>query len=878
MQGDGVIAICATFTAEPVKESLQYWLKHFQLPAGIEFAAYNQVIQTLIDPGGLFARNRNGLNVVLLRPEDYSGQLSDVIGALKTGISLTSSPILVCICPPTRAGLGDFEREIEDAVSRLPSIRFLSSARLGALYPVADPYDAAAERLGHIPYTPEAYAALGTAIVRVYHASRRAPYKVIAVDCDNTLWRGVCGEGEVEFDPAARAVQSFLKQRQSEGMLLCACSKNTSEDVERVFDRHPEMTLQRTDFAGWRVNWRPKSENIRSLAAELRLALDSFIFLDDNPMETAEVEAGCPGVVALTLPVNLDQVWAFDQPQTTAEDRKRTVMVRENALRESALAGSLSYADFLRGLELHVEIRELNGEAEIGRAAQMTERTNQFNFTTRRFTAPEIRQALAGRSMEMLAAFVRDRFGDYGQVGLVMYEAAGGVLHVQNFLLSCRALGKGVEHRMVARLGELALSRSLSTVEFDYQPTSRNKPAGDFLASLGALRLSSAEAAAIRFSAPSPVPRQVAAEPVPASRAPVDYQWIATYRASAAAVLDAIHSGPTLPTPDDELGRVTRIWERALRKSPIGVHDNFFDLGGDSLIAVRVLADLKTKLPLSSLVEAPTIARLADLLRGAPPRWRCLVPIKTSGNRLPFYCVHGVGGNVLEYLDLARQVHPEQPFYGIQAIGLSDPGKWFTIEEMAERYLREIREFQPEGPYCLGGSSLGGLVAYEMARQLTGANQPVGLVALFDTSVPGAVRSMSGWRTFQYRLSLHWHNLAALNPRERVKYLAKRARRLRDPDRLPETIRSVQQAGEWAATTYLPGGYTGDVVLFRATEQPPWIEADRTLGWRNLVKGEICIYDTPGHHADLVRDPRAKVLAEQLEDALVTSRVRTNVQ
>jgi thioesterase domain-containing protein len=194
---------------------------------------------------------------------------------------------------------------------------------------------------------------------------------------------------------------------------------------------------------------------------------------------------------------------------------------------------------------------------------------------------------------------------------------------------------------------------------------------------------------------------------------------------------------------------------------------------------------------------------------------------------------------------------------------------------MAERYVREIRELRPEGPYHVGGSSLGGLVAYEMARQLAAANRPVGVVALFDTSVPGSVRSQNAWQTLKYRFGLHWHNMAALDPRDRIGYLARKARRAREPGRLSETIRSVQDAGNWAAASYVPGEYSGNVVLFRATKQPPWIEADRTLGWRNLVKGEIRIYDTPGHHADLVRDPRAKVLAEQLEDALREFRAST---
>ena len=258
------------------------------------------------------------------------------------------------------------------------------------------------------------------------------------------------------------------------------------------------------------------------------------------------------------------------------------------------------------------------------------------------------------------------------------------------------------------------------------------------------------------------------------------------------------------------------------------------------------------------------------------------MPIKSSGDRPPFYCVHGVGGNVLEFMDLARHIPADQPFYGIQALGLSGRAlrKKFTIQEMAEHYIAAIREAQPQGPYYLGGSSFGGWVAYEMARQLTASGQPVGLVAMFDTAVPGPQPSpgiVNGWRTridtWKYRFTLHWQNAMVLHPGERISYVRDKTRRATQrisygQAGLSETIRRVNEAGHWAANNYLPGEYSGNITLFRATQQPPWIVSDRTLGWKNLVKGQIQIYDTPGHHADLVRNPRARVLAEQLDDAL----------
>jgi FkbH-like protein len=912
---DGAIAICATFTAEPVAESLQYWLNQLSIPAKVEFAPYNQVVQTLVDPTSVFARNKNGLNVVLVRFEDWeryggnasewTGRSRELIAALKTAASIGSSPILVCICS---ASAEQLEQELETELAGISTIRFLSSKRLRELYPVTDWHDAGSDQLGHIPYTPEAYAALGTAIARVFHASLRAPYKVIVTDCDNTLWRGICGESGphgIEIDAAGRAVQMFLKSRQQAGMLLCVCSKNAPEDVDLAFDAHPEMPLARADFAGWRVNWRPKSENIQALAAEFSLGLDSFIFLDDNPMETAEVGARCPGVVALTLPATLelvprflDHVWAFDQNSVTAEDRKRTAMYRENALRRAVQAESLSYADFLAGLELKVDIRELRDAAEIERAAQMTQRTNQFNFTTRRFTEPEIREALYSGSLQILTAFVNDRYGDYGQVGLVMYEAVDDALHVRDFLLSCRVLGKGVEHAIVARLGEIAVAQLISAVEISFVPTPKNAPARDFLASLGmGNRVPPEMAAAARFSpAALAEPVRDSTSTLPAARPSIDFAWIATNLADPAAILKAVSDaqevrvGASGTKPRDEMERkLTRIWERVLRVAPIGIHDDFFDLGGDSFLAVRLLSEMKPiierDLPLITFVEAPTIAKFADLLRDHTRKrdWNHLAPLKTSGGRPPFYCVHGVGGNVLEFVDLARHVEADQPFYGIQAAGLNGtvPQKNLTIEEMAEQYIAEIREFQREGPYYLGGSSFGGWVAYEMARQLTAAGQTVGLVALFDTAVPGPLLTegaTSDWQKRFYRFSLHWHNLLVLGHRERLPYVRAKARRMVNQfggrERLPEAVRAVNEAGRWAEARYTPAEYAGGITLFRATKQPPWIASDRTLGWAKLVKGGIQIYDTPGHHADIVRDPRVRVLARQLNDALAKAQSR----
>jgi aspartate racemase len=575
----------------------------------------------------------------------------------------------------------------------------------------------------------------------------------------------------------------------------------------------------------------------------------------------------------------------------------------------------MSYAEFLLGLDLKIDIRELDGAAEIDRAAQMTQRTNQFNFTTRRYTTAQFRDAIGTASLHALTAFVSDRYGDYGQVGLMTYNVNHDALRINNFLLSCRALGKGVEHAMMARLGEVASVLSLSFVEIEYIPTANNLPAWEFFKSIGPMpldttnkcsivcRLPATVAANIHYSSPMVDPQDAQREvrvSLPKPSAPpvaVDYQWIASLCLDPLSILEVVEAAQgqgrrsasvSRALPRTELERnLTHVWERILRISPVGVHDNFFDLGGSSLLAVSVIAELNSRLghdlPLVSLIEAPTIAELARRLRShaTEASSRCVVPLKRSGSRPPLYCVHGVGGSILELMDLAGQVHPDQPFYGIQAAGLADPSPAvnITVEEMSLRYIREIREFQPLGPYYLAGSSFGGLVAYEMARQLTASGQPVALVALFDTSVPEVLNlqaNASGWRrrldSALYRCRLHWGNIMVLDPSERPEYLRNKVRHFLGRRQLPERIRLTQEAVQWAASRYVPQKYSGKVTLFRATEQPPWIFPDPLLGWGSLAIGGVEVYRTPGHHADLVRNPRAQVLAHQLQDALLKVR------
>ncbi len=364
---------------------------------------------------------------------------------------------------------------------------------------------------------------------------------------------------------------------------------------------------------------------------------------------------------------------------------------------------------------------------------------------------------------------------------------------------------------------------------------------------------------------------------------------------------------PTLVGPRDDAERtLVAIWEEALGTTPIGVQDNYFELGGHSLLAVRIMTEIQKQfgkeLPLATLVEAPTIAELAERLRDKTwsATWSSLVPIQPNGTRPPFYCVHAAGGNVLTYLDLARHLGPDQPVYGLQARGLD--GKQApheSLEAMGRDYVKEIREFQPEGPYCLGGTSFGGMIAFEMAQQLVAQGQTVAVLALFDTwgpDYPVYIPGMRGvrlkWRKLLERIDLHVGNfLAAEGPREKARYVAtksvrvknnaikntkKRLGRLRDFTEhvvrpLPKVLQQIEGETRDATKRYVPRPYAGRITLFRASKQGAHIRPDPDLGWTRIATGGLDVFEVPGHHGAVVYEPRVGALAKKLAECLAAA-------
>jgi aspartate racemase len=329
-----------------------------------------------------------------------------------------------------------------------------------------------------------------------------------------------------------------------------------------------------------------------------------------------------------------------------------------------------------------------------------------------------------------------------------------------------------------------------------------------------------------------------------------------------------------------------RIWEAVLGIQPVGVTDSFFDLGGHSLLAARLFALIEKvcdqKLPLAALFQAPTVEQLARLLRqeikGA--LWSPLVAIQPGGSRPPFFCIHGMHGNVLCYRDLAGFLGPDQPVYGLQAQGLDGKQPCHTrVEEMAAHYIREIRAVQAEGPYSLGGLSFGGVVAYEMAQQLHSHGQKVALLAMFDTWTPQVAKP------FLQRARCDLETLKRLGPGERLAYVLSRVRDVHRKIRLgiwslarssrqrlglplPQELTTVDMINRQADRDYVRQVYPGRVTLFRATEQPEAFRDHPHLGWDGLAAGGLEIHEVPGDHESTVKEPHVRALAQELRACL----------
>jgi amino acid adenylation domain-containing protein len=324
--------------------------------------------------------------------------------------------------------------------------------------------------------------------------------------------------------------------------------------------------------------------------------------------------------------------------------------------------------------------------------------------------------------------------------------------------------------------------------------------------------------------------------------------------------------------------QLIEIWYELLGIESIGIKDNFFDLGGTSLLAVRMLAKIKSifgrKLPLTTLLKAATVEELAKVLHLDDSQlWPTLVPIQPNGEKPPLYCVHGADANVLVFQNLVEYLDSDQPIYGLQPQRLEDKDFLNRVEDTATEYIQHIRNFQPEGPYYLVGFSSGGVTVFEMAQQLLSQGQEVALLGLFDTICPKYFKQLSigNWtayhlRTFktlklEHKLVYFWNGLKERYHKIFKAFQSSFTSSIPQPDETKEL--ELFSTLTYAVATYTPKLYPGKITLFRCMEQSWWVKHDRELGWAELTEKPVEVNDILGHHNQLVRT-NTKFLAQKL--------------
>lgn len=347
-----------------------------------------------------------------------------------------------------------------------------------------------------IPFSESVCRAAARDVKAAIRATIGEGRKLIVLDLDNTLWGGIVGDDGWQnllvggHDPVGEAYADFqhsLLSLTKRGIVLAIVSKNDEAVALEAIDRHPEIILRRELFAGWRINWRDKAENLIELVQELNLGLQSVVFIDDNPTERGRVRESLPDVLVPDWPKDparyadaLRELDCFDQSAITAEDRARTQMYVAERVRRTNATEFANPEEWLKTLEIAVDIGRVD-DANLKRAIQLANKTNQLNLRTRRFTREEfVRWLQEGRGRGAWTIAVSDRFGDVGLTGLLTWEEVDDRLEVVDYILSCRAMGRQIEKLMAALAVEAARNQGKNSLFVRLLPTARNSPCLDF--------------------------------------------------------------------------------------------------------------------------------------------------------------------------------------------------------------------------------------------------------------------------------------------------------------------------------------------------------------------------------------------------------------
>lgn len=524
------IAILSSFTARGIEDCLRNKCKAIGLHSSVYLGGYNQYVQEILDPKSALYASNPDLIIIFLDTRAMLGdyfflpytmsdddrrrwvehkaqELVSLVETVKHNVS--AKVLLHNFEVPLHSPLGILEHKqpfgFKESIETL-NAKLREAFKSDRQVFVFD-FDAFCAKVGKQHVLDHKMYYLGDIKLHVRHlpdlCSEYISYikpmlaitkKCIVLDLDNTLWGGIVGEDGIEGiklgpTPEGRPFWEFQKYLLSlfgRGVILAINSKNNPEDALRVFREHPYDVLKEEHFAAMRINWEDKIANMKSLAQELNIGLDSFVFFDDDKMNREFVRAALPEVTVVDLPEDpalyvktLMDLDVFHTFQLTEEDRERGKMYAQDRQRKVLSETATDLTEYLRGLQMVVTI-ERASPLTIPRIAQLTQKTNQFNMTTRRYSEEEIVRMTENARYLIVSLRAEDKFGDNGTVGVAIVEKGNPAWRIDDFLLSCRVIGRRIEETLLAYIAREARTNGAMRILGEFIPTKKNAPAKGF--------------------------------------------------------------------------------------------------------------------------------------------------------------------------------------------------------------------------------------------------------------------------------------------------------------------------------------------------------------------------------------------------------------
>ncbi|ANQ51434.2 HAD-IIIC family phosphatase [Flammeovirga sp. MY04] len=491
--------ISSSFSINPLDEMTMELKEVFPFNYTFHHTPYNQVIQFLL--GNNIDISSNDSVCLFLRLEDfyfygndesrsYSFTVNQLTESLDYSIE-TKGVMHTIIIAPTKESqdLKKYYNQFITAVNSKESVNLID---------LRDNYDDSifndeTNKIAHIPYQKDFYKELGKTILTDYYLQKAKPIKVIILDCDNTLWKGIFGEDGkegIQITPHHKRFQQKIIDCYHQGILIALASKNNESDILHFIENSKEMLLKKEHLVTHRINWNEKTDSLISIAEELNLGLDSFVFIDDNNVEVEKVKLQLAGVLTFLFPLDGHQIDRFvDENVVFKLSKKKSSLVNRTQLyqeekQRKVISSKYSLKEYIQQLNLSIEQEEINSD-NASRVSELTQRTNQFNLSFHRFSEREIIDGIQNKKIRGILISAKDNYGDYGTIGLILYGIEGDTFEVINVLLSCRILGRGIEVHLIKLLKELANDHCCKHITFRVSVQDRNLPAQNFIQFLG---------------------------------------------------------------------------------------------------------------------------------------------------------------------------------------------------------------------------------------------------------------------------------------------------------------------------------------------------------------------------------------------------------